>query len=746
MAQETGEITFYVDDERVKENPDGSFDFVSVRGGEIPLFIDVAGTCPENEIPYSVKSSDESILSVKPESASGTLYAFGRRGEKKEYSLGVYFFTSAWGKADLIFRIGESTFTVHVYIMDGTLEEFRIKKAQWGTADISWDAPSPLCGALVYIRQKGENYGGKVPDPAAVAKPGQSSIKLTLSQRDTYALLLVPYMLSGQGERICQDYMVGPFFTGEYYWYGSPEIFNLKKLAEQNEETCIASAITAIDNQARGQKVSWHAVEDAISYQLLRSDMENGSYKKVADCDASKTQAAVKASRGNCYYYRLRVIYPDGSFEDSQSRGLYYPMKKTPKKKAVASSINQTPKKGQYSEWKNWSCADETYYYVKDGKLHVVVVEKTKLLDYTLSSKLKVKNKKTIRLPKHDTWGAFYHGEDGNNYVAFGFLNENDDPDKEVIRIVQYSGTWKKKKTCKIKGGVEFVFPGIWDQFKAGNGRMAMDGDRLVLLCPRGMFAGEDGVKHQSNIGFDINTKNMSFQVGEMYYVSHSFNQFVRFQDGVLYQADHGDAYPRAVNLAIIKPKDPDEEPDVLYPDSSKNQIESTQVFPFTQDDKGNYTGTELGGMEVGTKHVLMTGRSVPHDQKISGVKGDEETLGRNIFLCVTDKKEKKTDFIWLTGYDPKKGKPVSESRIIKVSEDRFAVLFSTSKKNGSDQKLHYVLVDDSGKILKKKTYRNMYFTGGVQPLLYRGSIFWSESFYEGISKKVMCYSIPILE
>ncbi|MCR5684741.1 MAG: hypothetical protein K6G81_04860 [Lachnospiraceae bacterium] len=55
-----------------------------------------------------------------------------------------------------------------------------------------------------------------------------------------------------------------------------------------------------------------------------------------------------------------------------------------------------------------------------------------------------------------------------------------------------------------------------------------------------------------------------------------------------------------------------------------------------------NFTGATSGGMEVGTDHILTTGSSIPHSMKVS-------------FVCGNDK-------------------------------------------------LYYVRVDDSGKILKKKT------------------------------------------
>ena len=79
----------------------------------------------------------------------------------------------------------------------------------------------------------------------------------------------------------------------------------------------------------------------------------------------------------------------------------------------------------------------------------------------------------------------------------------------------------------------------------------------------------------------------------------------------------------------------------------------------------------------------------------------------------------------------------VGESRIVKISNDRFVILYSSSSANSQMKKVHYVIVDDTGKILKKKTYNNMIFTGATQPILYNGSIFWSDVEYQWSGSKV---------
>ena len=46
-----------------------------------------------------------------------------------------------------------------------------------------------------------------------------------------------------------------------------------------------------------------------------------------------------------------------------------------------------------------------------------------------------------------DLVAGFYHGPDGNNYVALGTYNTKESKTKVVIRVIKYSKAWKKGKT-----------------------------------------------------------------------------------------------------------------------------------------------------------------------------------------------------------------------------------------------------------------------------------------------------------
>ena len=153
------------------------------------------------------------------------------------------------------------------------------------------------------------------------------------------------------------------------------------------------------------------------------------------------------------------------------------------------------------------------------------------------------------------------------------------------------------------------------------------------------------------------------------------------------------------------------------------------------------------GGLEVGKNHVLVVGNSTPQDQKIAGVTGNKKTYKRNVFLITCKRDGTDIRQQWLTKYNPKKSKnSVGESRIVKISDDMFAILYSTYEGKNAKGVLHYVLVNDEGKILVKKKYKNMIFTGGTQPIFFDGRIFWSDVEEKDGKSQVYHYSIPVTQ
>ena len=261
---------------------------------------------------------------------------------------------------------------------------------------------------------------------------------------------------------------------------------------------------------------------------------------------------------------------------------------------------------------------------------------------------------------------------------------------------------------------------------------MDMQGNTLYLMTSREMFATFlDGLRHQSNISFKINTKNMKATAANESYVSHSFNQFVKFKDGTLYILDHGDSNPRSLQLTTVTDYG-----------SDLQKVSALSMLDIQGQYGSNFTGCKVGGMEIGSKNVLVCGTSQPHKHKIKKISGLDYNMKYNAFLALADRKSGKVTFKWLTTYNPKTTSvTVGETRMVKLSDNRFAILYSTTQKRKTT--LNYAVYSDTGKKICSKKYTNMVFDGDSQPILQNGRITWISTTNNKGKTKTKLYSIP---
>ncbi len=476
--------------------------------------------------------------------------------------------------------------------------------------------------------------------------------------------------------------------------------------------------------------VSWKEMPEAAAYHIYRSTEENGAYDCIYTANVGETSYTQTVSKGETYYYKVTAVLPDGESSFSESVSQFIPQKGK-KKSAAAGKLGEKPRGGQYVG--NWAKPDETYYYKAKGKLYAVRLQNKTLKVFKVSKSLKLTSVKTVKL-KYDVWGGFYAGPDGNFYIALGYNNMSESKDKTVIKVIQYDHKWKKGRTANIKGGARNQFEGIYRPFEAGSCRMDMQGDTLYLATARQMFMHSDGLRHQSNISFQINTKTMKQESVRQAYASHSFNQFVRFKDGNLYLVNHGDAYPRSLELMVFLEYGSQSLSGGTYKES---------LFAFEGNTGDNFTGCKVGGMEVGRKNVLVCGTSQPHNNAVKGITGYGSGYKYNVFLSLANRKTKEVKVLWLTKYHPKKSSViVGEARMVKLCDDRFAILYTTTEKGKT--KLNYVVVSDTGEKIYAKKYSGMAFDGDSQPILYKGNIIWADDTLTPDYKiETKLYSIP---
>ena len=245
-----------------------------------------------------------------------------------------------------------------------------------------------------------------------------------------------------------------------------------------------------------------------------------------------------------------------------------------------------------------------------------------------------------------------------------------------------------------------------------------------------------EGIHHQSNITFVINTQDMTLINSDMPYCSHSFNQFVVNDGSHVYFLDHGDAYYRGLILSSFS----------AYSGEYIAQDRAVNIFPFMGATGDNYTGCEVTGFSLAGNNLITVGKSVPHGFAVNGQTG-YENLNKNIFMIITDKNSMASRFIWLTQYSPSGAEiTLTEPKLIPVGNNQYAVLFSEETSNQSV--LHYLLMDMSGNVILSKLYKNVTIQTDSQPILWGRNIVWVSGNYDNgsyDSSRTYLYEIPVV-
>ena len=300
-------------------------------------------------------------------------------------------------------------------------------------------------------------------------------------------------------------------------------------------------------------------------------------------------------------------------------------------------------------------------------------------------------------------FGGFYATKD-NYYVVTGQINKDEDNNLEVYRITKYDKKWNKIKSTGLKN-CNTTYP-----FDAGSCRMDVSGKYMIIRTCHEMYNG-----HQANVTIQVDIDQM--EITDSYtgvmnssygYVSHSFNQFVKIEDGHIVALDHGDAYPRA--FAILKYKT-DINSGTFFSTSNGSLCTLIPVMTFEGESGDNTTGASAGGFEISDDHYLVAANTVIQDSTFSSHKT------RNVFVAAVDKNTSDVKINYLTNYDEGE-ETTTTPQMVKISGTRFMVLWTKG-----DQ-VYTAIVDNNG----QKVGEIQHFTGSLsdcQPVISNGKVVW---------------------
>ncbi len=311
-------------------------------------------------------------------------------------------------------------------------------------------------------------------------------------------------------------------------------------------------------------------------------------------------------------------------------------------------------------------------------------------------------------------WGSYVAFHEGANhyYLMYSQTNPQENDWVEVVRVVKYDKYWNEISKVSLnylntKSGVTYA-------------HMAEVDGVLLVHTRHGMYASSDGLSHQANLRFSVDIASMTLltqdsDVGGLGYCSHSFNQLVAVaEDGGVYSADHGDAYPRAMLLCAWK--EPYSPSGIWY-----NGPQEAEVLQISGTTGANTTKARFGGLVAGSEVVMLAGSSVTQNASYASNKD------YNIFLTITPRSDFSTEnsqILWLTNYDGTNSY-ASNPYLLEMGGDRYVLLWNELSGNGTVLGLYWVYFDGTGKQVGdiQRTEGNM---SNVTPLVTEsGDILW---------------------
>lgn len=341
-------------------------------------------------------------------------------------------------------------------------------------------------------------------------------------------------------------------------------------------------------------------------------------------------------------------------------------------------------------------------------------------------------------------FGAFYAGK-SYYFLLTGQENYELDDEKEIFRITRYDKNWNRidsvgKNNCNTS-----------KPFSNGTPSMTDADGCLLIRTSHLMYNG-----HQSNVTMQIGIEDMKFIFSHTHlsyvgngYVSHSFNQFIKADEGKVVAVDHGDAFPRCVVLMNYP---------TLIAEGSINSfsVVSTDMVNFKGYAGDNYTGTSVGGFEVSKKSYLLAYNRIDYDD--FDWKNPKQYLDKIVYLnnkpvsltdgietrdvCMSVKlktAEKAEQNKYITHLND--NQTASTPYLVKVNDNRYIVLWSqkTCVKaeevypdiqykgyyvNVPDKKVYYTEVDAQGNVVGKIRSMSGYLSD-CQPICANGKVIW---------------------
>lgn len=160
------------------------------------------------------------------------------------------------------------------------------------------------------------------PEPVASNRPVDGKPTLKWEPIEGAVSYQVYRANQEDGSYVCVFTTTGTSYThvsaqiGQTYYYKVKAIWNdgQYKFSDIVSCSCVGSdfSVTCSNRSVDGKPVlSWTAVSEADSYQVYRSTALDGKYVRVYTTTGT-TYTHISAEENNAYYYKVKVVYPNG--------------------------------------------------------------------------------------------------------------------------------------------------------------------------------------------------------------------------------------------------------------------------------------------------------------------------------------------------------------------------------------------------------------------------------------------------
>lgn len=340
------------------------------------------------------------------------------------------------------------------------------------------------------------------------------------------------------------------------------------------------------------------------------------------------------------------------------------------------------------------------------------------LLVETYNAAFQLQRKSTIGMELTKFGGAYSTAN--YNYIVFGQDNPGKNSGLETMRIVRYSKSWSRLSAAAV------VNTNSLRMFEGGNLDFASYGDMIYIRCSHINY---DGRQANLTVSYRISTSKVTDIQGTSDAGKGGYEgtaaQYIDAVGGSLTAVDARLSSVYGVCFSKYQA--------AAGGDSFRSAVTNANCLGNAGAINGAATYFTVGGYESSSQYHLAVGTTTPLDGSASN---------RNVYVAAVPRGNfagSQISISYMTGYAAGSTLFCETPFLVKVSADRFMVLWETRNGASDQEKVSYVMVDGKG----NKTTDINTISGCLsdcQPICFGGQVVWYTT--NGAAMKI--YTIPV--